>query len=99
MGSDQLVLNEFKTLYEFLRRGLPVWASFLLLGLLKWIEEKTLDQRIVNEVDNAIEKYEEVDPPKVVIPPPIYSENGSDFFDEMRLSAPWKAQEGPSDAS
>jgi len=99
MGSDQLILNEFKTLYEFLRRGLPAWTSFLLLGLLKWIEEKTLDQRIINEVDNAIEEYEQIDPPQVVLPPPIYSESGNDFFDEMRLSAPWKAQDGPSDPS
>jgi hypothetical protein len=96
MGSDQLILNEFKTLYRVLKAGLPRWASFLLLGFLVWIEEKTINTRIKNEVDEAIEKYEQVDPPKVVLPPPIYSESGSDFFDEMRLRAPWKDEEGAS---
>jgi hypothetical protein len=61
-----------------------------------WIEEKTINTRIKNEVDEAIEEYEQVDPPKVVLPPPIYSESGSDFFDEMRLRAPWKDEEGAS---
>jgi hypothetical protein len=97
MGSDELRLNEFKTLYRVLKRGLPPWISFLLLGFLVWVEEKTINQRIVNEVDEAIEEYEKVDPPQVVLPPPVYSETGKDFFDEMRLRAPWKAQEDPSD--
>ena len=97
MGSDNLILNEFKTLYRVLKRGLPPWISFLLLGFLVWVEEKTINQRIVNEVDEAIEEYEKVDPPQVVLPPPVYSETGKDFFDEMRLRGPWKAQEDPSD--
>lgn len=96
MGSDQLILNEFKTLYRVLRRGLPQWASFLLLGFLVWVEEKTINTRIKNEVDKAIEEYEQVDPPTVSLPPPIYSESGNGFFDEMRLRAPWKDEEGAS---
>jgi hypothetical protein len=40
MGSHQLKLNEFKTLYRVLSRGLPPWASFLLLGFLVWVEER-----------------------------------------------------------
>jgi hypothetical protein len=44
MGSPlkepKLLLNEFKTLHRVLSRGLPPWASFLLLGFLVWVEEK-----------------------------------------------------------
>ena len=98
MGSDQLKLNEFKALHKALTRGLPPWFSFLVLGFLVWVEEKFIDIRIKTEVDKAIKEYEQIDPPKVVIPPPVYSETGSDFFDEMRLTAPWVAQEDPSDS-
>ena len=98
MGSSQLKLNEFKELYKSLTRGLPPWFSFLVLGFLVWVEEKFINQRIKTEVDEAIKEYEQIDPPKVVIPPPVYSETGSDFFDEMRLTAPWVAQEDPSDS-
>jgi hypothetical protein len=98
MGSNELSLNEFKTIYRLLRRGWPDWAAFLLLGFLVWIEGKTIKTRVKNTVSEAIEEYEKVDPPTVVIPPPIYSETGSDFFDEMRLTAPWVDREGPSKA-
>lgn len=96
MGSNQLILNEFKVFYRMMRKGLPEWASFLLLGFLVWIEEKTIRTRIVNVVDEAIKEYEKIDPPTVSLPPPVYSETGSGFFDEMRLSAPWVDQEGAS---
>jgi hypothetical protein len=76
---------------------LPEWAAFLLLGLLVWIEQKTIKARIKNEVDEAIKEYEQIDPPTPVVSPPVYSESGSDFFDEMRLTAPWVVQEDPSD--
>jgi len=97
MGSDQLILNEFKTLYWVWKRGLPDWAAFLLLGFLVWLEDRTINKRIDNVVDEAIKEYEKVDPPTAVVSPPVYSESGSGFFDEMRLTAPWKAQEDPSD--
>jgi hypothetical protein len=100
MGSDQLKLNEFKTLHRVLSRGLPPWASFLLLGFLVWVEERFIQQRVTATVDEAIEEYETLHLPKeVVIPPPVYLETGSDFFDEMRLTAPWVDREGPSDRS
>jgi hypothetical protein len=85
-------------LYRGISNRLPEWAAFLLLGLLVWIEQKTIKTRIKNEVDAAIEEYEKIDPPTVVIPPPVYSETGSDFFDEMRLTAPWVDREPPSDS-
>ena len=93
----KLLLNEFKTLYRVLSKGLPPWASFLLLGFLVWVEERFIQQRVTNTVSEAIKTYETLhSPPEVVIPPPVYSETGSDFFDEMRLTAPWVDREGPS---
>ena len=100
MGSHQLSLNEFKVLYKSLKRGLPDWASFLLLGFLVWVEERFINIRVETTVSEAIKTYETLHLPKEgVIPPPVYSETGSDFFDEMRLTAPWVDREGPSDRS
>jgi hypothetical protein len=98
MGSNNLKLNEFKTLHKALTKGMPEWFSFLVLGFLVWVEEKFIDIRIKTEVDSAIKEYEKVDPPEVVLPEPVYSETGDSFFDEMRLSSPWMAQEDPSDS-
>ena len=93
-----LCLNEFKTLYRVLRRGWPDWAAFLLLGFLVWVEGKTIRARVSNEVSEAISEYETLhSPPEVVVPPPVYSETGSGFFDEMRLTASWVDREAPSD--
>ena len=97
MGSHQLNLNEFRILYRGLSQRLPEWAAFLLLGLLVWIEQKTIKARVTNTVSEAIKEYEQIDPPTPVVSPPVYSESGSDFFDEMRLTAPWAVQEDPSD--
>jgi len=100
MGSHQLSLNEFKVLYKSLKRGLPDWASFLLLGFLVWVEERFINIRVETTVSEAIKTYETLHLPKEgVIPPPVYSETGSDFFDEMRLTAPWVDREGPSKPS
>lgn len=95
MGSNDLNLNEFRILYRGISKRLPEWAAFLLLGFLVWVEGKFIQQRVTTTVDAAIAEYERVDPPTVVIPPPVYSETGSDFFDEMRLTAPWVDREGP----
>jgi hypothetical protein len=103
MGSPltepKLLLNEFKTLHKALTRKMPPWFSFLVFGFLVWVEEKFIDYRVTATVDEAIKEYERVDPPEVVVPPPVYSETGTDFFDEMRLTAPWVDQEGPSKPS
>jgi len=105
MGSDQLrggdvplKLREFRTLYRLLRWGWPDWAAFLLLGFLVWIEGKTIKARVKNTIDDAIEEYEKIDPPTHVVASPVYSESGSDFFDEMRLTAPWVDREPPSNS-
>ncbi len=98
MGSyrvnETLRLNEFRYLYRSLKLRLPDWAAFLLLGLLVWIEGKTIRARVKNTIDDAIEEYEkETGDPVPVIPSPVYSESGSDFFDEMRLTASWLPQD------
>jgi hypothetical protein len=99
MGSRELKLNEFKELYKRLQQLLPDWALFLVHKWLVWIENKYIDIPVKQTVDNAIKEYmkeEEIVNPSV--PDPLYSETGSDFFDEMRLTAPWAAQEDPSDS-
>jgi hypothetical protein len=60
------------------------------------LETWWIDKKVTNEVSNAIK---EVEPslPVSGVDPPVYSESGTGFFDEMRLTAPWKAQEDPSD--
>jgi hypothetical protein len=94
----KLHLNEFKTLYRVLKRGWPDWAAFLLLGFLVWVEGKVITHRVTNEVDEAIREYvKETGDPVPVVSPPVYSETGSGFFDEMRLTAPWVDREDPSD--
>jgi hypothetical protein len=102
MGSyrvnETLRLNEFRYLYRSLKLRLPDWAAFLLLGLLVWIEGKTIKARVKNTIDDAIEEYEKIDPPIPVVASPVYSESGSDFFDEMRLTAPWVDREPPSNS-
>ena len=97
MREPKLILNEFKALHKTFTRNMPPWFSFLLLGFLVWVEEKFIQQRVTATVDEAIKEYvKETGDPVPVIPPPVYSETGSDFFDEMRLTAPWVDREGPS---
>jgi hypothetical protein len=98
MGSRELKLNEFKALHKWLTQNMPDWLAFLVLGFLVWVEERFINQRIKREVDEAIKEYNTVDTPEVVVPPPVYSETGSGFFDEIRLTAPWVVQEDPSDS-
>ena len=99
MGSHELKLDEFKELYKRLQQLLPDWALFLVHKWLVWIENKYIDIPVKQTVDNAIKEYEkeeeEVNPS---MPDPIYSETGSGFFDEMRLSAPWVDREQPSNS-
>jgi hypothetical protein len=61
------------------------------------VEEWWINKKVVQTVDDAIR---EVEPylPSSGVTPPVYSESGNGFFDEMRLTAPWKAQEDPSDS-
>ena len=85
----KLKLNEFKALYKAWKTNIP-GVDHLLLGLLVWLEEKLIDNRIKVELDEAIKGWESLHPP--TIPTPIYTESPSDTstsLPEMRLRAPW----------
>jgi len=89
---QKLRLNEFKALYKTWKTKIP-WVDHLLLGLLYWLEEKLINNRVKVEVDEAIKEYEtlhEVPMPDMVTP--VYRESPSDTstnLPEMRLTAPW----------
>ena len=88
----ELRLNEFKALYKTLKTG-TTWVDHLLLGLLYWLEEKLIDNRVKVEVDEAIKEFETLH--KESLPDlvsPVYRESPSETSEslpDMRLSAPW----------
>jgi hypothetical protein len=88
----KLRLNEFKALYKTLKTG-TTWVDHLLLGLLYWLEEKLIDNRVKVEVDEAIKEFETLH--KESLPDlvsPVYRESPSktsESLPDMRLSAPW----------
>ena len=94
----KLKLNEFKALYKAWKTNIP-GVDQLLLGLLVWLEEKLIDNRIKVELDEAIKEWETLQSP--TIPTPIYTsgerseslpESPSDTstrLPEMRLRALW----------
>ena len=89
---QELRLNEFKALYKAWKTKIP-WVNHLLLGLLVFIENVLINNRVKVEVDEAIKEYEtlhETDLPDMVSP--LYTEkpsNTSTSLPEMRLTAPW----------
>jgi hypothetical protein len=89
-----LVVPELRSIYE-VTSGWPEWARHLILGLLVAVQERMLGKRIQKEIDQSVE---ELSLPPSGVDPPVYSESGDGFFDEMRLTAPWKAREAPSDS-
>ena len=89
MVERRLRLNEFKTLYNALETG-TVWIDHLLLGFLYWLEEKVIENRSQQVVDEAIKEYETLHPEPPVLP--IFRESPSETstsLPEMRLTAPW----------
>jgi hypothetical protein len=84
-----LRLNEFKALHKTLKTG-TTWVDHLLLGLLYWLEEKLINNRVKVEVDEAIKAVEL--PPLPDMVSPVYTERPvetSVSLPEMRLTAPW----------
>jgi len=89
-------LNEFKTVYKTLKTGVP-WLDHLLLGLLYFFESWIIDNRVKNEVSEAVDEV--VLPPLPDMVSPIYTETPSELVNslsktseslqEMRLTAPW----------
>ena len=93
-----LRLNEFKALYKAWKTKIPSWLAsspwvdHLLLGLLVWLEEKLINNRVKVELDEAIKEWETLQPPMPDYVTPIYTEKPSDTstsLPEMRLTAPW----------
>ena len=86
---ERLKLNEFKALYKAWKRGVP-WLDHLLLGVLVWIEEKLIDNRVKVELDEAIKEWETLHPPT---PPSfVYTESPSETstrLPEMRITSAW----------
>lgn len=85
---DPLKIKELQTFYRRAKAILhPAW-SHLLLGFLVWVQNKYLERKVTATVDQAIKEWEQQQQPPSV-PPPVYSEAGPGFFDEIRLTAPW----------
>jgi len=85
-------LNEFKALYKTWKTKIP-WVDHLLLGLLVFIENVLIKNRVKVEVDEAIKEYETLhEQPMPDMVSPLYTESPSDTstrLPEMRLTAPW----------
>jgi len=85
---QELRLNEFKALYKTWKTNIP-YLNHLLLGVLVFIENILINNRVKVELDEAIEEWEDTLPPP---PSPIYTETPSATstrLPEMRLRAPW----------
>jgi len=82
----ELRVNEFKTLFKRLKQGNPVF-DHLLLAVLVWLEEQFLDLRVETAVSRAVHDYERLEMGTDEELQPTYSESGTDFFDEMRLTS------------
>lgn len=92
----RLVLNEFKQLYKSLTASLPKPLAFLVYGLLVWIEGRYISAKTSTTVTQAIREFEqqEIHPPSLT--EGVYSETGSGFFDEMRITARYLTDESKS---
>jgi hypothetical protein len=86
---QELKLNEFKTPHRALSRRIP-WLDYLLLGLLVGVKKWYIGQKMLTEVNRAIEDSEKVEVVNVVSP--VYTETyteASTCLPDMRLTAPW----------
>ena len=100
MVERRLRLNEFKELYKVLKTGV-VWVDYLLFSFVYWLEEKVIDSRIQNEVDEAIKDYNSLSDELFMdeLLGPLYTEepsasanshsDTSTSLPNMRLTAPW----------
>ena len=92
MEQRKLRLNEFKSTYNALETG-TVWIDYLLLGFLYWLEEKVINVRVKDEVNEAIKEYKTLhEEPMSDMVTPVYTEEpskASTSLPEMRLTAPW----------
>ena len=92
----RLRLNEFKELYKALKTGVVI-IDYLFFSFIYWLENKVIENRSQQVVDEAIKEYETLQPNDVVSP--VYRESPSasanshsdtsTSLPEMRLTAPW----------
>ena len=100
MEQRKLRLNEFKELYKALKTKV-VWLDYLLFSFVYWLEEKVINVRVKNEVDEAIKEYNSLSDELFMdeLLGPVYIETPSKTsiarleqatsLPEMRLTAPW----------
>ena len=88
----ELQLAEFRALYKAWKISVP-WFDHLLLGLLVWLEQKLIDNRVNVEIDEAIKEWETLhDVPMPDMVSPVITERPSDTstrLSELRIRAPW----------
>ena len=93
MVERRLRLNEFKELYKALKTGVVI-IDYLLFSFVYWLEEKVIDVRVQNEVDEAIKDYNSLSDELFMdeLLGTLYTEEPSKTstrLPEMRLTAPW----------
>ena len=93
MVERRLRLNEFKELYKVLKTGVVI-IDYLLFSFVYWLEEKVIDSKIQNEVDQVIKDYNLLSDELFMdeLLGPVYTERPSETstsLPEMRLTAPW----------
>jgi hypothetical protein len=88
----RLRLNEFKELYKALKTGVVI-IDYLFFSFIYWLENKVIENRSQQVVDEAIKGYETLhDTPMPDMVTPVYTERPSETsvnLPEMRLTAPW----------
>lgn len=89
--NNHLKLNEFKEAYRKISVSVPRPLRTLVLGFLVWLEEHYITAKAKAAVDKALDEYKQIEAPmpKVV---GVYSETGSGFFDEMRITATFEGR-------
>jgi len=89
-------LNEFKELYKALKTGVVI-IDYLFFSFIYWLENKVIENRSQQVVDEAIKEFYslhgELSPthPNDVVSP-VYTEEPSETstsLPNMRLTAPW----------
>lgn len=94
---SRLVVAELISIDRWCHKHLPLPVAFLIQGFLLALQERIIAYKATDALDTAIKEFEkqEVTAPSAV--EGVYSESGSGFFDEMRITARFvKDQENPS---
>lgn len=82
----KLKLLEFKELYRRLHTGVVV-IDHLLLAVLYYLEQQFIDLRVEIAVNHALHRFEQNETGVNWRDAVVYSKQGNDFFDELRLTS------------